>query len=159
MALEFSPDHQIAYQIHLLHYERRNRENKPKFHPNPKLKLMDQVREVLRYHRYSYRTEQAYCKWILRYIGHFGEKAHPKLIGAKNIEALLALLATESKVTASTQRPALNALVFLCKHVLDMHLDNEIFPQKNGHHLLFMSHPYLLWQLLPLLTITKELFN
>jgi len=25
-------------------------ENKPKFHPNPKLKLMDKVREVLRYH-------------------------------------------------------------------------------------------------------------
>ncbi len=25
-------------------------ENKPKFCPNPKLKLMDQVREVLRYH-------------------------------------------------------------------------------------------------------------
>jgi len=25
-------------------------ESQPKFHPNPKLKLMDQVREVLRYH-------------------------------------------------------------------------------------------------------------
>ena len=42
--------------------------NKPKFHPNPKLKLMDQVREVLRYHHYAYRTEQTYCQWILRYI-------------------------------------------------------------------------------------------
>ena len=33
-------------------------ENKPKFHQNPNLKLMDQVREVLRYHHYAYRTEQ-----------------------------------------------------------------------------------------------------
>jgi len=32
-------------------------ENKPKFRPNPNLKLMDQVQEVLRYHRYGYRTE------------------------------------------------------------------------------------------------------
>jgi integrase len=29
-------------------------ENKPKFKPNPKLRLMDQVRQVLRYHHYSY---------------------------------------------------------------------------------------------------------
>jgi hypothetical protein len=53
-------------------------ETKPKFHPNPKLKLMDQVREVLRYHHYAYRTEQTYCQWILRYIHHFGGKTHPR---------------------------------------------------------------------------------
>jgi hypothetical protein len=29
-------------------------ENKPKFRPNPNLKLMDQVREVLRYYHYVY---------------------------------------------------------------------------------------------------------
>jgi hypothetical protein len=52
-------------------------ENKPKFRPNPNLKLMDQVREVLRYYRYAYRTEQTYCQWILRYIHHFGGKTHP----------------------------------------------------------------------------------
>jgi len=43
-------------------------ENKPKFKPNPKLKLMDQVRQVLRYHHYSYRTEQTYCDWIIRFV-------------------------------------------------------------------------------------------
>ena len=30
--------------------------------PNPKLKLMDQVREVLRVKHYAIRTEQAYCE-------------------------------------------------------------------------------------------------
>lgn len=45
-------------------------EQKPKFKPNSKLKLMDQVREVLRYYHYAYRTETNYCYWILRYI-HF----------------------------------------------------------------------------------------
>jgi len=49
-------------------------ESKPKFHPNPNLKLMDQVREVLRYHHYAYRTEQTYCQRILRYIHYFGGK-------------------------------------------------------------------------------------
>ncbi len=36
-------------------------ENKSKFRPDPDLKLMDQVRQVLRYHHYSYRTEKTYC--------------------------------------------------------------------------------------------------
>jgi hypothetical protein len=63
-------------------------ENKPEFHPNPKLRLMDQVREVLRYRHYAYRTEQTYCQcqWILRYIHHFGGKTHPRYLGAKDVK-------------------------------------------------------------------------
>ena len=38
--------------------------------PNPKLKLLDQVREVMRLKRYSLRTERSYIDWIRRYI-HF----------------------------------------------------------------------------------------
>ncbi len=44
-------------------------ETKTKFTPNPDLKLMDQVRQVLRYHHYTFNTEKTYCKWILKYIG------------------------------------------------------------------------------------------
>ncbi len=106
-------------------------ENKPKFRPNPNLKLMDQVREVLRYHHYAYRTEQTYCQWILRYINYFGGRTHPKLLGAKNIEAFLSHLATEGKVTASTQRQALNALMFLYKNVLDIKVEEEIAPARS----------------------------
>ncbi|MDP2854060.1 MAG: integron integrase [Smithellaceae bacterium] len=91
---------------------------------------MDQVREVLRYHHYAYRTEQTYCQWILRYINYFGGKTHPRVLGAKNIEAFLSHLATEGGVTASTQRQALNALVFLYKHVLDIQLAEEIAPAR-----------------------------
>jgi hypothetical protein len=36
--------------------------------PNPKLKLMDQVREVLRLKHYAIRTERSYCDWIRRYV-------------------------------------------------------------------------------------------
>lgn len=102
--------------------------SKLKFRPNPTLKLMDQVREVLRHHHYVYRTEQTSCQWILRYINYFGGKTHPRLLGAKNIEAFLSHLATEGKVTASTQRQALNAPVFLYKKVLDIPLEGEIVP-------------------------------
>ena len=36
--------------------------------PNPKLKLLDQIREVMRLKHYSIRTERTYCDWIRRYI-------------------------------------------------------------------------------------------
>jgi len=95
---------------------------------------MDQVCEVLRYHHYAYRTEQTYCQWILRYIHYFGGKTHPRLLGAKNVEAFLSHLANEGRVTASTQRQALNALVFLYKHVLDIQLEDDITPARSKRH-------------------------
>ncbi|MCF6248738.1 MAG: integron integrase [Desulfobacula sp.] len=103
-------------------------ESQPKFHPDPKLKLMDQVREVLRYHHYAYRTEQAYCQWILRYIRFFGNKIHPRDLSSHHIERFLSDLAVKRKVSASTQHQALNALVFLYRDVLDIPLDGKIQP-------------------------------
>jgi hypothetical protein len=61
--------------------------NKPKFKPDPKLKPMDQTRQVLRYHHYAYRTEQTNCDWILRYIKFHGGKTHPAELGKIHIEA------------------------------------------------------------------------
>ena len=86
-------------------------ENKRKFRPDPHLKLMDQVRQVLRYHHYAYRTENTYCDWIVRYIKYFGAKKHPRDMGKTEIDAYLSHLATERKVSASTQRQALNAII------------------------------------------------
>ena len=87
--------------------------NKLKFRPDPKLKLTDQVRQVLRYHHYAYRTEQSYCDWILRYIKFHGGNTHPAKMGKKEIGAFLSHLATHLHVAAATQRQALNAIVFL----------------------------------------------
>lgn len=105
-------------------------EKKLQFHANPKYKLMDQVREVLRYYHYAYRTEQTYCNWILRFIRFHGGKTHPKNLGAKEVERFLSDLAVKKKVSASTQRQALNALVFLYRQVLDKPLDGKIAPTR-----------------------------
>lgn len=102
-------------------------EDKHKFRPNPELKLMDQVREVLRYYHYAYRTEQTYCEWIKRYLHYYRYERHPKEMGSPEVERYLSYLATEGKVAAATQRQALNALVFLYRDVLGMDL-GEIAP-------------------------------
>ncbi|RLA59583.1 MAG: integron integrase [Epsilonproteobacteria bacterium] len=97
-------------------------EGKKKFRPNSDLKLMDQVREVLRYYHYAYRTEQTYCDWIKRYLKFHGMKRHPQEMGTPEVERYLSELATKGKVAASTQRQALNAIVFLYREVLDIDL-------------------------------------
>ena len=38
------------------------------FVPNPKLRFLDQCREVLRFYHYASRTEEAYCGWIVQFV-------------------------------------------------------------------------------------------
>jgi integron integrase len=92
-----------------------------KFIPNPKAKLRDQVREVMRFKHYSLHTEIMYWSWIRRYILHHA-KRHPREMGAAEVTAFLSSLASEQNVAAATQNQALNALVFLYKHVLHTEL-------------------------------------
>ena len=106
-------------------------ENEPKFRPNRDAKLMDQVREVLRYHHYAYKTEQTYCQWILRYIRHFGGKVHPKELNESHIEKFLSHLTSKLGVSASTQRQALNAIIFLYRHVLHQSIEEKIAPLRS----------------------------
>ena len=51
--------------------------------PNPKLKLLDQVREVMRLKHYSIRTEQCYCDWIRRYIKFQGMRSREESPGER----------------------------------------------------------------------------
>src|SRR3982750_2779651 len=90
--------------------------------PNPKAKLLDQVREVLRVKHYALRTEEVYVLWIKRFI-FFHQKRHPREMGAAEVQAFLSDLAVNQKVSASTQNQALNALVFLYGQVLHIDLD------------------------------------
>jgi integron integrase len=80
-------------------------------------RLFDQVRQAIRRKHYSYRTEQSYLHWVKRYI-HFHNKRHPNEMAETEIAAFLTHLAVDRKVSASTQNQALNALLFLYKHVL-----------------------------------------
>src|SRR5215470_7185461 len=91
------------------------------FIPNPKLKLLDQVSEVMRFKHYSLRTERTYRDWIRRYILFHG-KRHPREMGGVEVSSFLSDLAVRHHVAASTQNQALNALVFLYSQVLHMDL-------------------------------------
>src|SRR6266567_6761570 len=83
--------------------------------PNPK--LIDQVRNVMRFKHYSLRTERTYWDWIERFIRFHGMR-HPREMGEAEVGAFLTHLARDGRVAASTQNQALSALLFLYKEVL-----------------------------------------
>jgi len=105
-------------------------EYKQKFQPDPELKLMDQVVQVLRYHHYSYRTEKTYCNWIVKYLKFFNYDKHPKDMGKNEIEHFLSHMATHNNVSSATQRQATSAIIFLYNEVLHLPITDQIQPIK-----------------------------
>jgi integron integrase len=84
-------------------------------------KLLDQMRTVIRMLHYSIRTEATYVDWVRRFI-RFHELRHPREMGAVEVTAFLAHLATERQVSASTQNQAKSAILFLYQRVLKIEL-------------------------------------
>jgi integrase len=82
----------------------------------------EEVRAAIRVRHYSYRTEQTYLDRIRRFI-LFSGKRHPGEMGESEVGEYLIHLAAERQVAPATQNQALNALVFLYRHVLDRPLD------------------------------------
>src|SRR6516225_4699261 len=80
-------------------------------------RLEHRLREACRLRHFSLRTEEAYWLWSRRFILFHG-KRHPQEMGAPEITEFLTDLAVQHDVAPSTQLQALNALVFLYKHVL-----------------------------------------
>ncbi|OIO66716.1 MAG: integron integrase [Zetaproteobacteria bacterium CG_4_9_14_3_um_filter_49_83] len=100
--------------------------NKSKYRPKA-VKLMDQVHEVLSYHHYSKRTEEAYSRWIRLFIKFSGTR-HPGDMGKAEVEAFLTYLAVDRDVSVSTQNQAFNGIVFLYREVLDLPLADDLAP-------------------------------
>jgi integron integrase len=85
------------------------------------LKLLDQLKESIRVRQYSHSTEKTYVQWVRRYI-LFHAKRHPKEMGKTEIEEFLTHLAVQRHVAPSTQNQALQAILFLYRHVLEIDL-------------------------------------
>ena len=84
-------------------------------------KILDQVRERIRYLHYSIRTEESYIYWIRHFI-RWASVRHPAEMGADEVRGFLTSLAVERKVSVSTHRVALSALLFLYQKVLIVEL-------------------------------------
>ena len=84
-------------------------------------RLLDALREQIRYLHYSLRTEEAYVHWVRAFI-RFHDRRHPAELSQPEVEAFLTWLATDRQVAPGTHKQALSALLFLYQKVLRQHL-------------------------------------
>jgi len=84
-------------------------------------RLLDQLRERLRYAHYSLSTERSYVYWVRGFVRFHGLR-HPREMGAPEVESFLSWLANRHGASVSTHKQALAALLFLYKRVLDLDL-------------------------------------
>jgi len=89
-------------------------------------RLLDQVRERIRYAHYSLQTEKSYHYWICFFTlwsaTQPGGMRHPREMGVADVETFLSMLANERKVSASTHKQALSAPLFLYREVVGIDL-------------------------------------
>jgi integron integrase len=83
--------------------------------------LLERLRRQVRFLHYSIRTEEAYVQWVKRFI-LFHKKRHPKEMGPEEIRQFLTHLASDGRVSASTQNQAASAILFLYRQVLGVDL-------------------------------------
>ena len=72
---------------------------KPRSPPLQSIRLLDQVRERIRYLHYSLSTEKVYLYWVrffIRWHARDGAMKHPRDMGAPQVEAFLTMLAKGS---------------------------------------------------------------
>jgi len=74
--------------------------------------LIGALRLALRVRHYSRRTEQAYVRWVRRFIDHH-DRQHPNVLGPTEVAGFLTHLAVRR-----TQNQALHAILFLYAEVL-----------------------------------------
>lgn len=83
--------------------------------------LLTRYRDTIRRRHYSIRTERSYIGWIRRFLA-FHDLTAPELVGATGVKEFLNYQANTRKVAAGTQNQALNAIVFLYRHLLHIEL-------------------------------------
>jgi integron integrase len=121
--------------------------------PGERGHLQHLVESAIRTRHYSRRTEQAYWHWTRQYVLWSG-KRHPLDMGAPEVGQFLSHLATERGVSASTQRQALAALLFLYRAALQVELPwvDDIVRAKQQQRLpvvLTRDEVARLWQQIP----------
>lgn len=84
-------------------------------------RLLDLLRQQVRYMHYSLRTEEAYVYWVRAFIRFHGMR-HPAELSNADVEGFLTWLAAEREVAPSTHKQALSALLFLYQKVLRLDL-------------------------------------
>jgi integron integrase len=84
------------------------------------------LRTIIRTRNLSYSTEKTYLHWVKRYLLFCRQQNRPKEAHI-SVEAFLSYLSVDRLSSKSTQAIALNAVVFVFKHLFHVSLDDLQF--------------------------------
>jgi integron integrase len=93
--------------------------------PNEFQLLVSKFQKKIRIKRYSIHTEALYLRYVRDYF-HYFHYIDPLELNTHEIEKYLSYLATDRRVSASTQNIALSALIFFYREVLERELSGNI---------------------------------
>jgi len=88
-------------------------------------RLLGDLRRAIRARHYSPRTEDAYVRWVRRFVSFSGGK-HPVASSDRDVGRFLTALAEKGRVSASTQNQAASALLFLYREVIGRDVDRWV---------------------------------
>ncbi|MEY8240846.1 MAG: integron integrase [Cycloclasticus sp.] len=127
-------------------------------------RLQAEFHAKMRAAHYAMNTEKSYWNWIRRYL-FFHNMRHPSEMTQAEVSHFLSHLATHDRISQSTQRQALSALLFLYQKVLGINLEIEdwVRPRKS-RHLPVVLTPQEIKQVLdqfeqPFLTIAQLMYG
>jgi len=89
-------------------------------------RFLDKLRLHIRQQGLAYTTEKTYIHWAKQFI-YFHNKQHPKNLGVAEVETFLSHLAVNQFCSVSTQKIALNALVYLYKRFMGVDIADLSF--------------------------------
>ena len=92
----------------------------------------EETRRALRLRHRSLSTEKSYLMWLRRFRD-FTNSKRPADLEASDLQDFLSYLAVEKKISSSTQSQALNALIFVFRHVLEKDIQNAIDAVRARH--------------------------
>lgn len=102
------------------------------------LPALEQLRLRIRTRHYSYRTEVSYVDWVRRFFAYLSERSGAEpCVDSASVRDYLTHLAVRRRVSASTQNQAMCAILFLCREVLGVNLEDLALTvkAKRGLHL------------------------
>ncbi len=92
----------------------------------------EKTREILCLKQRSYDTEKTYIAWLGHFQGFVNNK-EPEDLEGKDLQDFLTALAVNKKVSSSTRNQALNAILFVYRHVLEKDIENLIDAVRARH--------------------------
>ena len=100
------------------------------------LQAGEMMKRMLRLKQLAYSTEQTYLSWLRDFYKHVRPLV-PEKLDDGHLKTFLTYLATERRVSKSTQNQAFNALLFFYRHVLEREVGSiaDVVRSKRGRRL------------------------